>query len=78
MLAAATFSLGNKRQLLDCNNVPICIMEKKMISLHGSWVMSRADNGMKVAEVKPALASLTPCELLSTCLSRLWLLVDQY
>eukprot|EP00878_Enallax_costatus_P044734 GHUV01053465.1.p1 GENE.GHUV01053465.1~~GHUV01053465.1.p1 ORF type:complete len:145 (-),score=36.77 GHUV01053465.1:707-1102(-) len=35
-------------------------MEQKMMSLHGSWIMSRADNGMKVAEIKPALASLTP------------------
>jgi hypothetical protein len=35
-------------------------MEKKMLSLHGSWIMSSAGTGGKVAEIKPALASLTP------------------
>lgn len=59
-LAAAAFSVGGRRQLLDANNMPLLNMEKKMLSFRGRWFMTRADTGARVAELKPALMSLTP------------------
>lgn len=61
-LAAAAISMRDKRQLLDAYNQPLVHMEKKMLSLHNSWLMVDPRSGRKLAEVKPSLMSLTPCK----------------
>lgn len=63
-LAAAAISMRDKRQLLDAYNQPLVQMEQKMLSLHSTWLMVDPRSGRKLAEVKPALMSLTPCEFL--------------
>jgi hypothetical protein len=37
-------------------------MERKALTLHGTWVMRRPGDGVKVAEIKPSMMSLSPCE----------------
>ncbi|KAF8061132.1 LURP-related protein [Scenedesmus sp. PABB004] len=59
-LAAAAFSVGGKRQLLDAGGAPLLCIERKLLSLHGTWVLTRPGDGARLAEVKPSLASLTP------------------
>jgi hypothetical protein len=66
-LSAALFSIGSKRQLLDAYGSPLLDMERKMLSLHGTWLLLRPSDGMKLAELKSSLMSLTPCELCSAC-----------
>jgi uncharacterized protein YxjI len=61
-LSAALFSIGNKRQLLDAYGSPLLHMERKMLSLHNTWLLVRPSDGAKVAELKPSMMSLTPCE----------------
>lgn len=63
-LSAAVFSIGNKRQLLDAYGTPLLHMERKMMSLHGTWLLLRPSDGAKLAELKSSLMSLTPCESL--------------
>ncbi|KAF6261719.1 tubby C-terminal-like domain-containing protein [Scenedesmus sp. NREL 46B-D3] len=59
-LSAALFSIGNKRQLLDAYGSPLLHMERKMLSLHGTWLLLRPSDGAKLAELKSSLMSLTP------------------
>jgi hypothetical protein len=61
-LSAATFSSRNKRQLLDAYGSPLLHMERKRLSLHGTWLLVRPSDGARIAELKPAMMSLTPCE----------------
>jgi hypothetical protein len=61
-LSAALFSIGNKRQLLDAYGTPLLHIERKMLSLHGTWLLLRPSDGAKLAELKSSLMSLTPCE----------------
>jgi hypothetical protein len=61
-LSAALFSIGNKRQLLDAYGTPLLHMERKMLSLHGTWLLVRPSDGARVAELKSSLMSLTPCK----------------
>jgi hypothetical protein len=56
--------LRNKRQLLDAYGSPLLHMERKMISLHDTWLLVRPSDGARIAELKPALMSLTPCKSL--------------
>eukprot|EP00877_Chromochloris_zofingiensis_P005100 jgi/Chrzof1/14591/Cz09g08190.t1 len=63
MLNANKFSLGQKRVLMDAYGQPCVGMEQKMLTLHGTWLMYRGasfDSVSKVAEIKPAMMSLTP------------------
>ncbi|WIA19859.1 hypothetical protein OEZ85_005762 [Tetradesmus obliquus] len=59
-LSAAVCSIGNKRQLLDAYGTPLLHMERKMMSLHGTWLLLRPSDGAKLAELKSSLMSLTP------------------
>lgn len=64
-LNANKFSLGQKRVLMDAYGQPCVGMEQKMLTLHGTWLMYRGasfDSVSKVAEIKPAMMSLTPCK----------------
>lgn len=61
-LDAKTFSMADKRTLLDAYNQPALQLERKMLTLHGTWLLSNPRTGQRVAEVKPSLMSLTPCE----------------
>ena len=54
------FSMSQKRTLLDAYGQPCIILEQKLTSLRGSWVMKNGYTGAKVAEVKPAMLSLSP------------------
>jgi hypothetical protein len=61
-LSAATFSSRNKRTLLDAYGTPLLHMERKKLSLYSTWLLVRPSDGARIAELKPALMSLTPCE----------------
>lgn len=62
-LQAASLSFSDSRQLLDCYNVPILHMQKKIPSFRGSWLINRASDRVRVATVRPATFSFTPCKL---------------
>ncbi len=40
MLDARLMSFADQRALLDAYNRPLVQMQKKMLSLHGTWLMS--------------------------------------
>jgi hypothetical protein len=68
-LDAKLLSIGDKRTLLDAYGQPALQMERKMLTLHGTWLMTNPRTGQRVAEVKPSLMSLSPCEwLLTDCM----------
>jgi uncharacterized protein YxjI len=54
------FSLSQKRTLLDAYGQPCILLEQKLASLHGSWIMKNGYSGAKVAEIKPSIMSLSP------------------
>jgi hypothetical protein len=55
VLAAATSaSLHAKRQLLNAsNNTAVLSIERKLFSLHGSWLISRPGEGGRLAKAQP-------------------------
>jgi uncharacterized protein YxjI len=61
-LAAAPISFNNSRQLLDVYNTPLLHMQRKVMSLRGSWCINRAADRVRIARVKPAFFSFTPSE----------------
>lgn len=61
-LAAAPISFSESRQLLDVYNTPLLHMQRKVMSLRGSWHINRATDRLCVARVKPAFFSFTPSE----------------
>jgi uncharacterized protein YxjI len=65
-LDAKLLSIGDKRTLLDAYGQPALQMERKMLTLHGTWLMTNPRTGQRVAEIKPSLMSLSPCEWLLT------------
>lgn len=56
-LKAAHITMSNSRSLLDASGRPLVTMSNKLVSLHKSWIMSRAD-GVKLAEIKPSLMAV--------------------
>jgi hypothetical protein len=54
--------MADKRTLLDAYNQPALQLERKMLTLHGTWLLTNPRTGQRVAEVKPSLMSLTPCK----------------
>lgn len=47
-------SSGGKKQLFDAHGRPLVDLEKKMISMHGTWLLKRSADGTRIAEVKPS------------------------
>jgi len=37
-------------------------LERKLLTMHGTWIMRRPGDGVKVADIKPSMMSLSPCE----------------
>jgi hypothetical protein len=63
ILAAGPFSMHGKRQLLNaCSNTPVLSMERKVFSLHGSWLISLPGDGGRLAKVQPEVLTVPrPC-----------------
>lgn len=71
MLIAWHAGIETKHQLhLSVPGQPVLSLEKKMISLHGSWVIERPD-GTKLATCKPSLSPISSsgCALLHLSVS---------
>jgi hypothetical protein len=56
------FSIAGKRTLLDAYKQHAVQMERRILTLHGTWFINHPCTGQRLAEVKPALFSFTPCE----------------
>ncbi len=53
-----SFTSSNlKKHLYDTNGRSLVDLDKKMISLHGTWMLTRSADGSRIAEVKPSRKS---------------------
>lgn len=50
-------SSAGKKHLYDAQGRPIVDLDKKMVSLHGTWLLTRSADGSRIAEVKPSKKS---------------------
>lgn len=61
LAAAPSLSMSQPRKLLDVYNAPVLNMERKVPSLRGTWLISRASDKVNVASVRPSMG-LSPSE----------------
>lgn len=47
-------SSGGKKHLYDAEGRSLVDLDKKMISMHGTWMLTRSADGSRIAEVKPS------------------------
>lgn len=52
--ATSFTSSGGKKHLYDADGRSMVDLEKKMVSLHGTWMLTRSADGTRIAEVKPS------------------------
>jgi uncharacterized protein YxjI len=55
--ATSFTSTGGKKHLYDAEGRSMVDLEKKMVSLHGTWMLTRSADGTRIAEVKPSKKS---------------------
>jgi len=54
-------SSAGKKHLYDAEGRSLVDLDKKMVSLHGTWLLTRSADGSRIAEVKPSKKSEYMC-----------------
>lgn len=59
--ATSFTSSGGKKHLYDAEGRSLVDLDKKMVSMHGTWLLTRSADGSRIAEVKPSKKSEYMC-----------------